>query len=178
MRYLTASIILAGCALSLSDGGHALAAPPEANARASIAGIDGNNVSGSLEFKSTPEGVHITGTINGLAPNGRNGFHVHENGDCSAPEAKSVGGHFNPGDNAHGHPKSMPHHAGDIPNLDANAMGTAVVDVTMDGVNLGTGHESILNRAVIVHGKADDYATQPAGDSGPRIACGVISSRK
>lgn len=178
MHYLTVPIILAGYALTLVHGGQALAAQPEANAHVTIAGIDGNSVSGSLELTSTLEGVHITGTIFGLVPGSRHGFHVHENGECSAPGAKSAGGHFNPGHDEHGNPQSIPHHAGDIPNLDANSMGAAAVDVTVKGVDLGNGPESILNRAVIVHGMADDYSTQPSGDSGPRIACGVISSRK
>lgn len=178
MNTLTVSIILAGYALSSVHGGQALAAQPEANAHVTLAGIDGSSVSGSLELKSTPEGVHITGSISGLAPDSRHGFHVHENGECSAPGAKSAGGHFDPGHDAHGNPQSIPHHAGDIPNLDVNSKGTAVVDVTVEGVDLGNGPESILNRAVIVHAKADDYSTQPAGDSGSRIACGVISSRK
>lgn len=178
MRLLITSSIVAGIAIVSLYGGQALAAAPSAMAHAAIAGTEGSSVGGLLEFNSTPTGVHISGTIDGLSPNSRHGFHVHENGDCSASDGKSAGGHFNPGNYAHGDPASMPHHAGDMPNIDADAKGIAVVDVTVSGVSLGSGPTSLLERAVIVHGKADDYTSQPSGDSGPRIACGVVASGK
>ncbi len=167
-------IALAGASISGND---ALAAPA-ASVQATLKPTAGNDASGYLEFFETAEGVHISGSIRGLSPNSQHGFHVHENGDCSAPDATSAGGHFAPEQHQHGNPASPPHHAGDMPNIDADAKGVATVDVTVTGVTLGGASASVLNRAVVVHEKADDYKSQPSGDSGSRIACGIISAHK
>ena len=117
----------------------------------------------------------VTGSINGLEPGSIHGFHVHEKGDCSAPDAGSAGGHFNPNSQPHGNPDAPPHHAGDTRNITADAQGVAQVDVQLSGVSLSSGGpEDILGKAVVVHAKPDDYKTQPSGASGDRIACGVI----
>lgn len=166
-------IALAGASMSSND---ALAAPA-ATARATLKATAGNTASGMLDLTQTTGGVKITGAIRGLSPNSHHGFHVHENGDCSAPDAKSAGGHFDPTHYPHGKPMGPPHHAGDMPNIDADAKGVATVDVTVNGVTLGGGPTSVLNRAIVVHENADDYKTQPSGDSGSRIACGVISAQ-
>lgn len=165
---------LAGASITAND---AMAASM-ASARANLKATEGNHAAGTLDLKQMNDGVHISGTISGLSPNTHHGFHVHENGDCSAPDAKSAGGHFNPDHHDHGNPSSPPHHAGDIPNIDSDAKGVAKVDVTVKGVTLDAGPESVINRAIVVHEKADDYKSQPSGDSGPRIACGVISAGK
>ena len=142
---------------------------------AELAATEGNSAAGTLTLVAEPAGVRITGTLSGVAPGGAHGFHVHEKGDCSAPDASSAGPHFNPGGQPHGHPGQGPHHAGDMTNLVANDAGVIVVDETVPGVTLGTGGaDDILGRALVLHAKADDYVSQPAGDSGPRIACGVI----
>ena len=135
-----------------------------------------SDVHGNLALASTGEGVRITGRISGLKPDGTYGFHIHENGDCSAPDASSAGGHFNPTGQPHGRAGAGPHHAGDMPNQHANADGVANVDVVDRDVALGTGGDTdVLGKAVIVHAKPDDYKSQPSGNAGARIACGVIT---
>ena len=102
-------------------------------------------------------------------------FHVHERGDCSAVDASSAGGHFNPGAQPHGRNSAGAHHAGDMDNLRADAQGRANVDVRLPAVTLGGGAATdIAGRALVVHANADDYRSQPAGNAGARIACGVI----
>ncbi|MCO5095430.1 MAG: superoxide dismutase family protein [Xanthomonadaceae bacterium] len=151
------------------------APPPAASASAELAPTEGNAAAGTLTLTAEADGVRITGSLAGVAPGGTHGFHVHETGDCSAPDASSAGPHFNPGNHPHGHPGQGEHHAGDMPNLVADDAGVLAVDVVVSGVTLGDGAETdVLGRALVLHAKADDYATQPSGDSGARIACGVI----
>jgi Cu-Zn family superoxide dismutase len=146
--------------------------PPRHHAE--LAPTQGNRASGRIELIPTDGLLTLTGSISGLEPNSEHGFHIHENGDCSAPDASSAGGHFNPTSKAHGKPGSASHHAGDIPNLTADAQGTAQVNAQLEGVTAGGGPTSLLGKAIVVHAKADDYKSQPAGNSGARIACGVI----
>ena len=148
------------------------------SAHANLKATEGNKASGMLDMTQTAEGIHVTGTISGLSPSSAHGFHIHENGDCSAPDATSAGGHFAPEHQPHGNPASPPHHAGDMPNIDADSKGVAKVDVMVKGITLDAGPHGALDRAIVVHRKADDYQSQPSGDSGPRIACGVISAHK
>lgn len=156
------------------------AAPPAAEqstvgAVAELKATQGNGVSGTLMFAPMGDGIHINGSIKGLAPGSTHGFHVHENGDCSAPDASSAGAHFNPTQQPHGDPAGATHHLGDIPNVTADAAGSAEVDIHVSGLTLRTGQaDDALGKSVIVHEKADDYTSQPAGDSGNRIACGII----
>jgi superoxide dismutase, Cu-Zn family len=119
--------------------------------------------------------VTMTGLVSGLKPGSEHGFHVHEKGDCSSPDFKSAGDHFNPTSQQHGDPATPPHHLGDIPNLKADDMGKAPVNARVEGVTLGDqGPNDLVGRAVVVHADPDDYKTQPSGNSGDRIACGVI----
>lgn len=149
--------------------------PAAASASAALAARSGSKVSGTLEFRAEAESVHIVGKISGVEPDSTHGFHLHETGDCSAEDATSAGPHFNPAGHAHGHPGQGEHHAGDIPNLVADANGDIAVDVVVPGVSLRDGGEGdIAGRAIVLHATADDYASQPAGNSGARIACGVI----
>ena len=156
------------------------AAPPPAEqpavgAVAELKATEGNGVSGTLMLSPMGDGVHITGAIKGLAPGSTHGFHVHENGDCSAPDASSAGGHFNPTRQPHGDPAGASHHLGDIPNVTADAEGSAELDIHVSGLTLRSGQaDDILGKSLIVHEKADDYASQPSGDSGNRLACGII----
>ena len=134
----------------------------------------GSNVRGQLRLAEDTGGVRITGELNGLSA-GQHGFHVHENGDCSAPDAKSAGEHFNPTHKRHGGLQSRERHAGDLGNIQANGSGLAKVDVTGPGLSLSSGRPgSIRGRALVVHAQADDQKSDPAGNSGDRIACGVI----
>lgn len=135
----------------------------------------GYQTSGQLSFAEEGDKVRVRGTITGLTPNSKHGFHIHQYGDCSAPDASSAGDHFAPEEKPHGEPGGEEHHAGDMKNLEANAAGVAEVDQVVEGVTLGGGNDAdILGRAVVVHLAPDDYRTQPSGASGARIACGVI----
>jgi Cu-Zn family superoxide dismutase len=144
-------------------------------AEANLAPASASIVSGRLALVPDARGVHITGTIGGLQPLQTAAFHVHERGDCSAVDASSAGPHFNPANQPHGRNSAGAHHAGDMDNLRADAQGRVSVDVRLPGVSLGGGAPTdIAGRALVVHANADDYRSQPAGNAGARIACGVI----
>jgi superoxide dismutase, Cu-Zn family len=152
-------------------------AEPAAEAVAQIAPTQGNTVTGSLALAQSAEGVHITGSIQGLKPDAEFGFHVHEKGDCTAPDGSSAGGHFNPTQAQHGNPTGATHHAGDMLNIKSNGEGVAQVDVTAAGTSLhGDAGTDVMGKAIVVHESPDDYTTQPSGNSGKRVACGVIAA--
>lgn len=142
---------------------------------ANLASASASLVSGRLVLVPMGRGVHLTGEIGGLQPGSSHGFHIHEKGDCSAADGSSAGGHFNPAAQPHGRAGHGAHHAGDADNLVADANGVARVDAHVDGVTLGGGAANdIAGRAIVVHAAADDYRSQPAGNAGARVACGVI----
>lgn len=144
-------------------------------AEANLSPASASLVSGRVAVVPEAGGVHITGTIGGLPQGKPAAFHVHEKGDCSAMDASSAGGHFNPATQPHGRAGNGAHHAGDMDNLQANAEGVVHVDVHLRGVTLGGGAANdIAGRALVVHAGADDYHSQPAGNAGARVACGVI----
>ncbi len=150
-------------------------APPSAGASAQLAPTQGNTATGSLAITASQNTVHLSGSVQGLAPDAEFGFHIHEKGDCSAPDASSAGAHFNPSNAQHGNPAGETHHAGDMLNAKSDAQGVARIEVDVTGVSLGGGQpDDVLGKAVVMHEKPDDYATQPSGNSGARIACGVI----
>ena len=133
-----------------------------------------NNVTGVVTFTQTADGVSFVADIDGFEPNTKHGFHIHDKGDLSAPNLSSAGGHFNPTHEAHGGPDSPHHHLGDLGNLEADANGHAHLEGTMKDVTLTGDTNSILGRSVIIHAKEDDLHSQPTGDSGAKIAGGVI----
>lgn len=138
-----------------------------------IHGTKGNEkVHGTVKFTDTGSGVKVVAHVEGLNANGEHGFHIHEFGDCSAPDAASAGGHYNPDKHDHGKPGDTKAHVGDMGNLKADANGVAHLEVTLAAATI-TGKNAILGRGVIVHAKADDFS-QPVGNAGPRIGCGVI----
>src|SRR5690606_37200328 len=142
---------------------------------AELKSTEGNTAAGTLAFAIVDGGIRVTGEVTGLAPGSEHGFHVHENGDCSAPDGTSARGHFNPGTTDHGRVGHGTHHAGDSDNIVANDQGVATVDTLLQGATLGDGEATeIIGRGVIVHADPDDYATQPTGNAGARLACGVI----
>lgn len=144
-------------------------------AEANLSPASASLVSGRVAVVPEAGGVHITGTIGGLPQGKPAAFHVHEKGDCSAMDASSAGGHFNHATQPHGRAGNGAHHAGDMDNLQANAEGVVHVDVHLRGVTLGGGAANdIAGRALVVHAGADDYHSQPAGNAGARVACGVI----
>ncbi|MDO4708992.1 MAG: superoxide dismutase family protein [Pseudomonadota bacterium] len=149
------------------------AVPVEASI--SLEAKSGSQVAGELRLVREGEGVRLTGQIRGLSANGEHAFHIHESGDCSAEDGSSAGGHFNPTAQAHGRSAHGEHHLGDQDNLQANAEGVAEVNAFFPGVSLGDGAASdAAGKAVIVHAGVDDYTSQPTGNAGGRIACGVI----
>lgn len=146
------------------------------SATANLASASGSLVSGKLTLVPMHDGVHITGEIGGLGAGKTHAIHVHEKGDCSAVDASSAGGHFNPTGNPHGRAGTGTHHAGDMDNIVADADGVAKINIHLIGVTLGGGaYNDIVGRAIVVHAAADDYRSQPAGNSGARVACGVIN---
>jgi Cu-Zn family superoxide dismutase len=140
---------------------------------ATLESRSGSTVSGTASFQAVGQKVRVEARVAGLTP-GEHGFHVHEAGDCSAPDASSAKGHFNPAGKAHGHHDTANHHAGDMPNLVADSDGNAVLSVELDAFALAQGPDGIVQRSVVIHADPDDYKSQPAGNSGKRIACGVI----
>jgi superoxide dismutase, Cu-Zn family len=137
---------------------------------------EGSKVKGVVSFERTRQGVTVSATIEGLAP-GPHGFHVHEYGDCTSPDANSAGGHFNPLDMPHAAPTADQRHEGDLGNVEAPKSGPAKVEF-VDKMLALEGPGSIIGRAVVVHAQADDLKTQPTGASGARVACGVIGIAK
>jgi Cu-Zn family superoxide dismutase len=177
MRHVFTFVACVACGVVVA------AEPPQGEtpgATAQLKPTQGNSVSGTLNFASIQSSVRITGVVHGLKPNSEQGFHVHAKGDCSAPDASSAGDHFNPTSQPHGNPKTAePHHLGDMVNLRADAKGTAKVDVSIEGAGLHTGRgNDLFGKAVVVHQKPDDYKTQPSGNSGDRVACGVIAEQR
>ncbi|HLA33460.1 MAG TPA: superoxide dismutase family protein [Rhodocyclaceae bacterium] len=155
--------LIAGCAVY----------PPAGPvARAEIKAASGSQVAGMAVFSQGIDGVKLVAKLTGLSA-GEHGFHVHEVGDCSAADATSAKGHFNPHGNRHGHVMAE-HHVGDLPNLRADSSGLAEYQEHIAGLSLVDAKTSIVGRAVVIHADADDYATQPAGNSGKRVGCGVI----
>jgi Cu-Zn family superoxide dismutase len=133
------------------------------------------NVAGSVTFTEIKGGIRVTANVTGLEPGKKHGFHIHQKGDLSSPDLNSAGPHFDPeATNKHGGPDHPGHvHAGDFGNLNANDKGMATLTLDVPGLVM-TGDKGIVGRSVIVHAKADDLKSQPSGDSGARIAGGVI----
>ena len=144
-------------------------------AEAIIKPTEGNNISGYIRFyQSGKDTMRVNAQVKGLAPNSERGFHIHENGNCSAPDAMSAGGHYNPGGHKHGK-VGAESHVGDLPSLMADSTGVANLVYETKNLSIGTGLPTdVKGRAVVVHKDKDDYTTQPTGNSGARIGCGVI----
>lgn len=163
-------------------GGGAKPAAPGAAASPLVKGAasvileptQGSQVRGTITFTGVQGGVRVVADLSGLTP-GAHGFHVHDKGDCSAPDATSAGGHFNPGNTPHGAPDAEKHHAGDLGNITAGDDGKAHLDQVFPFLSL-TGPDSIVGRGFIVHAGKDDMTTQPTGNAGARAACGVIKA--
>ena len=157
-------VLLTACASMDASG-------PKASA--ALEPRSGSQVAGTVSFQAVGQKVRVEASVTGLTP-GEHGFHVHEVGDCSAADATSAKGHFNPAAKAHGHHGGAERHAGDMPNLVADASGKAMLSAELDMLSLTEGPTGILKRSVVIHADPDDYKSQPAGNSGKRIACGVI----
>ena len=167
LSVLVSAALLAGCA--------AMGGASGPTATANLEPTRGNSVGGKVAFEQRGPNIRVSGTITGLKPGGENGFHVHEKGDCSSGDGMSAGGHFNPAGKGHGHYGGAERHAGDLPNLRADAYGTASFSFETSGIAIGSGAADIVGKGLIVHRDPDDYKSQPAGNAGPRIACAVIA---
>jgi Cu-Zn family superoxide dismutase len=163
-----AAVALLGACASTPEGGTTAAS-------AHLSPASGSKVQGHITFTQVgPNRVRVHGEVTGHQ-SGMKGFHIHEKGDCSAPDATSAGGHFNPQGAKHG-PTPAVGHVGDLGNLTFSDAGRATVDVTYEGLTLNRdAANGILGRAVIVHAAPDDTKTDPTGNAGGRVACGVIS---
>jgi Cu-Zn family superoxide dismutase len=157
--------LLAGCA---TLGGS------EPRATAQLQPTRGNSVSGNVSFTQKGDKVVVVANVSGLKPNQEHGFHVHEKGDCSSGDGMSAAGHFNPRGNPHGHHSTPVRHAGDMPNLKADANGNASFTAELDVITVIEGPTSVVGRGLIVHANPDDYKSQPVGNAGARMACAVI----
>ncbi|SHM99698.1 superoxide dismutase, Cu-Zn family [Cyclobacterium lianum] len=147
------------------------------SAVAVISGASGSNVSGTATFTEMDNGkVKLVIEVENLSE-GEHALHLHENGDCSAADATSAGGHWNPTDDPHGKRGEDEYHSGDIDNMVVGADGAGSVEMEVEGWTIGDGSSSdILNKAVIIHAEADDFTSQPSGAAGARVACGVIQA--
>jgi len=177
--------ILIACVLSLPGAGLARAAEHEkahAEAWSSVKQVvavlhptSGNKCKGKVTFTQEGTKVRIVADIEGLNPDQKHAFHIHQFGDCSALDAMSAGGHYNPENHPHGlpEPASKQRHAGDLGNLQADGHGKAHLELTVDNISVAGTKNPVIGRGVIVHAKTDDGG-QPVGNAGARIACGVI----
>jgi len=162
-----ATVLLAACQ-SMS--------PEPLRATAQLQPTKGNKTFGEATFEQVGDKVRVVVFVQGLKPGQEHGLHIHEAGDCSSGDGMSAKGHFNPHGKPHGQPTSGERHAGDLPALKAGKDGRAKIDVTLDVISIGQGPGNIIGRGLIIHADPDDYKTQPTGNAGARIACGVIKA--
>ena len=166
--------ILAGTAITLLAS--SASADEPSKAIAVLHPTKDSKVEGIVTFTKSGDSVKIVADVTGLTP-GKHGFHIHEFGDCSSPDGKAAGGHFNPANAPHAGHDAAQRHAGDLGNLEADSNGTAHLTLT-DSMMTMSGEKSIIGRGVIVHEKEDDLKSQPVGNAGGRLACGVIGIAK
>ncbi len=135
----------------------------------------GSQAVGMVHFQQMADGsVEVKVDLKNVPP-GVHGFHVHDKGDCG-DNGNAAGGHFNPMSMPHGAPDAVSHHAGDFGNVTADASGTVSATFTTHSVTVTAGDKSVVGHAVILHGNPDDLTSQPSGNAGPRIACGVVQA--
>jgi Cu-Zn family superoxide dismutase len=157
--------VLAGCQTTEAE------AP---RATASLQPTKGSKTFGEATFEQVGDNrVRVVVYAQNLKAGAAHGFHIHEAGDCSSADGMSAKGHFNPTGKSHGMPGTQSH-AGDLPMLKADKSGRAKLDTIIEGVTLAPGATSIVGRGLIIHADPDDFKTQPTGNSGARLACGVI----
>ena len=177
-RYMFHRVAFAGgwlLALSVSGLSTVVSAAAE-TARAELKDARGVRV-GEATLQDTSQGVKVSATFSELPP-GDHAFHVHAVGRCEPP-FESAGGHFNPTQHQHGRDNPQGPHLGDMPNVQVADRKTASIEVVLKGATLGSGPNRLLDAdgaSLVVHQSGDDYVSDPAGNSGSRIACGVITT--
>ena len=149
---------------------------PTPNAVGALESRSGSTLVGEVSFTQNGEKLDVLIKVSGATP-GEHAVHVHETGDCSAPDAKSAGGHFNPDKMEHGAPTADKRHPGDFGNLTVGADGTGTLALSAGILTIADGPMSVVGKALIVHEKADDFTTQPTGNAGGRQGCAVISAK-
>ncbi|HZO99894.1 MAG TPA: superoxide dismutase family protein [Terriglobia bacterium] len=174
MKYATllSVLILASCTLMAAE-------KSPKSAKAELRNAEGQPV-GTATLKPAATGVRINLRVFNLPP-GTHAFHIHAVGKCDPPDFKTAGGHFNPENKKHGLKNPEGPHAGDMPNITVNKQGKGSATVVNPRVTLGEGANSLFHEggtALVIHEKADDDMTDPAGNAGNRIACGVIEAGK
>lgn len=160
----------------LSLGGYTTNAAAQSQARADIKNAEGKSV-GSAGLRETKDGVLITVNVTGV-PQGLHAVHIHAVGKCERTAFTSAGGHFNPLNKKHGLKSADGPHAGDLPDMYVNKDGVGRYEALMESITLGSGETSVFDAdgsAIVIHASADDNMTDPSGNSGDRIACGVIT---
>jgi len=156
-------LMLAGCGGGMESG-----------ATARLAALGGSGVTGTVTFTPQGDKVQVEAELAGLRP-GKHGLHIHEFGDCSAADGLSAGGHFNPEGHPHGGPGAASH-PGDLGNVEADAQGRAKLSLVVEKITIDAGKLGVVGRGLIVHANADDLVSQPVGEAGGRVACGVITA--
>ncbi|MCC7147109.1 MAG: superoxide dismutase family protein [Phycisphaeraceae bacterium] len=134
---------------------------------------EGSTVHGVVHFDQEKDSLRIVAEIQGLTPNQKHGFHIHEFGDLTSTDGSCAGGHYNPQDQPHGMPDAPQHHAGDLGNLQADDQGKAHLELTVTDLTVAGRINPILGRGLVIHAQPDD-GSQPTGNAGARLAVGVI----
>jgi Cu-Zn family superoxide dismutase len=167
---------LAACAGSKPSSTAATTPHAGPTAVATIEARSGSSLTGTATFVQNGDTVHVSIDVSN-APQGIHAVHLHEKGDCSAPDATSAGGHFNPMHMEHGSPDAAAHHAGDFGNMSVGEDGHGHLELDTAMLTVLPGDRSVAGRAVVVHAKEDDMHTQPTGNAGGRIGCGVVAEK-
>ena len=195
--FVAAALAAAGCASSANAPADAKPAEPKQGGAAAAPGpmapyslmdvteavavvhpTTGNAAKGVVRFTQTADGLHVVADIEGLKPNAKHAFHIHEFGDCTSGDGKSAGAHYNPEGHPHAGPDTSMRHAGDLGNLETDAKGVAHYDRIIGGLTVGGERDPVIGRSVIIHAGTDDFTTQPTGNAGDRVGCGVIGVAK
>jgi Cu-Zn family superoxide dismutase len=159
-------LLVASCA-SMNTGPSAVA---------NLAPTSGSTATGTVMLQQLGDGsVEVRANLTGV-PEGVHGFHIHEKGDCG-DNGNAAGGHYNPTGTPHGAPQADPHHAGDFGNVTADAQGNVTARFTTRSITVAEGPTTAVGHAIILHANPDDLQTQPTGNAGARIACGVVTLR-
>lgn len=176
---LRTTVLAAALALVSACGDEKEETPPTPppTAAATLESRSSSTTTGTATFTDENGKVTLKLEVAGATP-GQHGAHIHAVGDCSAPDATSAGGHWNPATHNHGSPEGGEQHLGDLGNITVGQDGKGTLTISMAGWKLGDSSTSdVVGKAVVIHANPDDFTTQPTGNSGGRVACGVIAKK-